>query len=158
MKPWIIPLALLIALLPPGATGANIAAPDYQGPCKGVDATGKCQVPIVSLINLIATPERFHQRKVVVVGYASIAFEDVAIGFAKDSTSAESFWLAIDDGELNTNADVDRSQRKFREWRKKYHGRWVRIEGVFDMTMRGHGGMYPGGLRNITQIEPTGRR
>jgi hypothetical protein len=139
-----------------GAWGAEI--PEYQGPCRSVDAAGKCQIPIVSFINLISTPERFHQREIVLTGYAVIAFEGTALGFTKDAGAAESLWLVYDDAAIKTNADVDRERRKFREWQKKYNRRWVMVEGVFDMTIKGHGGMYPGGIRSITQIELTGRR
>lgn len=118
-----------------------------------MDGNGKCEIPIVSFINLIATPERFHNRKVVVTGHARIVFEDVSLAFTKGAGAQESLWMVFDNGPLKTNEDADRAERIFKEWQKKFNNKYLIVEGVFDMTLHGHGGIYPGSLRNISQIE-----
>lgn len=64
--------------------------------CRG----GICEV---SIINLIAYPERFHKKKVRVVGVASIQFEGTAIYLTKDCYKYHIYKNAIwiDVGERN---------------------------------------------------------
>jgi len=127
--------------------------PEYNGPCRQRDAVGKCEIPIVSLINLFATPERFHNRKVEFRGTAWIEFEHVAIAFPRNSGAAGSIWLEYNNEAIHNKADADRALRRFRDWQTKYSGKSVIVQGIFDMTDKGHGGMYPGALHTISRIE-----
>lgn len=73
---------LLFALL---SLGLN--AQEYKGPCKQSEGSGKCEIAIVSLMSLITTPERFHQKRVSVHGFMTAEFEDVSLAFVKGVTT-----------------------------------------------------------------------
>lgn len=96
----------------------------------------------VSLINLIATPSRYHHKKVRIEGFACVEFEGNALYLSRDDLNylipANAVWLKLDkDG-------PDRSQ---------YNGKWVLIEGTFNAKEYGHGGMYSGMIEDIQRIE-----
>lgn len=125
----------------------------YHEPCLNAEAAENCEVPFVSLINLIATPERYHLKRVSVVGFASFAFEDTSLSFLPNSSEQESLWLSIFDSDFKTNSDVDQFKKKLKDWQKKFHKKRVLVEGTFDMKSKGHLGMFIGSIYNITRIE-----
>ena len=97
----------------------------------------------LSLINLIATPERFHGKYVRVEGIGNLAFEGNALYFSKDDYeyhhSKNAVWL-------NVKSD-------FYPENVQYNGKVVRVEGQFDMNDDGHFDLFSGSLKNITLYE-----
>jgi len=125
---------------------------EYKGPCRLGDGNGRCEIPVVSFINLIATPERFHNRKVVLVGYVRTARNDASLGFVRDSLPRESIRLVIEADEPVANT-TDQPGQKLKERLRKYQGKAVIVEGIFDMMNTGKGGVYAGTLHHLTQVD-----
>ena len=103
-----------------------------------IDAGG---IQDVSMIQLIANPEKFHQAPVRVIGFAIIEFEGTAIylsrEFAEHGLTKNAVWIDVQPLE------------QFEQYDKKY----VLVEGVFDKDDRGHLNLFSGCLKHISRIE-----
>ena len=98
--------------------------------------------PDVSLAELLVFPEKYHGKRVSVVGYYRDEFEGQS--FSNDSSGyAESrLWRS----ELSCFAkaeDIDDREEG-----------WLRIDGVFLRGPAGHMGAYPGEIVRITRVQP----
>lgn len=101
----------------------------------------------VSLINLIATPEKYDGKLVRVVGVGNINFESNGLYLSKEDykkcVTKNAVWLDIDEGKLSTTyANL-----------KQSNGKYILIEGVFDSKKMGHFDRYSGTVENITRYE-----
>lgn len=98
----------------------------------------------VSLIQLIATPEAFHGQIVTVAGVIRLDFEGTALYYSKaDSTwglAMNSIWLRL--------------EREQIENYKNLEGQYVLLEGRFNHSDRGHFGLFPGAIDEISGIMP----
>jgi hypothetical protein len=98
----------------------------------------------VSLINLIATPERFNGRKVRVIGYLHLEFEDCVLCLNKEDyvqgISKNGIWAGI-----KTKRELVTLY--------KFSDHYVIMEGIFNIKMNGHGGMNSGSIQNISRLE-----
>jgi hypothetical protein len=98
----------------------------------------------LSLVNLIATPEKYHGKKVQIIGFLNIEFEGNGIYLHKDDYEhgiySNGFWVSIDQktGKTISNNKLNKS--------------YVLIEGAFNMKQRGHMGLWSGEIENITRI------
>lgn len=99
----------------------------------------------VSLIQLIANPEKYDNKIVRLIGYLNLEFEGDAIYLHeednKHSITANSCWVNLT-----------------KEWRAKnkvadFSNKYVILVGTFDMKDHGHMGMFSGGIRNITRLD-----
>lgn len=106
-----------------------------------------CQENIcdVSMIQLIATPEKFHNKKVRVIGVVAIRYEDTALYL--DSVSYErhlyhnAIWMPL-------------PGKEYLEKLEHISGIYVFAEGIFDANLLGHFGAYSGTLRSISRVDP----
>ena len=96
----------------------------------------------VSMIELIATPERFDGHKVQVVGFLRLSPEDSLLYFSEDdylfTNSANSVYLDLDDiagQEYSLDA------------------KWMFVEGTFENSPSGHLGLSSRFIHNITRFE-----
>ena len=106
----------------------------------------------VALAGLIADPDTYHDRTISVVVYATIEFENMTACPSGDDTQIEHcLWLDIDDGPYNTDADYARYESKLQTW-IQFNRETVAIRATFDKTLNGHFSMWPGGLRNVTNV------
>lgn len=106
----------------------------------------------VSLAGLIAEPETYHGRTLWVVAHATIDFENMTACPSENETQAKNcLWLDIDDGPYKTDQDYARYQSKLRAW-DRFNLQTVAIRATFDKTLKGHFSMWPGGLRNVTEV------
>jgi uncharacterized lipoprotein NlpE involved in copper resistance len=98
----------------------------------------------LSLVNLIATPEKYHGKKVQIIGYINIEFEGNGIYLHKEdydsSICSNGFWVSI-------NENI---RKKINE--EKLNKSYVLIEGTFNMNQRGHMGLWSGEIEKITRI------
>lgn len=98
----------------------------------------------VSIVNLVATPEKYDQKNVRVIGFLNLEFEGNAIYLHKDDydlgIDKNGIWVDL------TNAKLDSINR--RNCNKQY----VILEGTFDMNDKGHSGGYSGSIIKITRI------
>lgn len=98
----------------------------------------------VSIIQLIANPTAFDQKRVLVMGYAVLKFESQHIYLsetdAKHGITKNSLWLDVSDQLYAERARFDQ--------------RYVLVEGTFNARRRGHLGLSSGSLENIERLEP----
>ena len=98
---------------------------------------------LVSIVRLITSPEKYHDKKIQVTGYMNLEFEGDAIYLHKEdyekSLLTNGFWVSFSD-------KLDR--REIQKLNKGY----VLIEGTFDMNNRGHMGLFGGEIKEITRI------
>jgi hypothetical protein len=101
----------------------------------------------ISLIGLIATPERYDGKLVHVTGWATIEFENTALCLSDRPVSTkECVWLEIVEGPLVTS-----SYTKAEESWKKFHRRVITLQGRFLMRNNGHMGAYSGSIGQVTK-------
>jgi hypothetical protein len=98
---------------------------------------------VVSLVQLIANPTAFDQKRVLVKGYVVMEFEDqqmyLSEADAKHSITRNGVWLAVNET-IYAN-------------RARFHRRYVLVEGTFTARRRGHLGMSSGEIDNIVRSE-----
>ncbi|WP_157724149.1 hypothetical protein [Winogradskyella sediminis] len=98
----------------------------------------------LSLVNLIATPGKYHEKKIQIIGYVNVEFEGNGIYLHKDDYDhgiySNGFWISIDKNIRQQIAD------------EKMNKSYVLLEGTFNMNQRGHMGLWSGEIENITRI------
>ena len=97
----------------------------------------------VSIVRLIATPERYHERKVQVEGFMNLEFEGDAIYLHKEDyekgLTKNGFWVTFSD-------KLDRKEIN------KLNKGYVLIEGTFSKDRHRDMGLYGGEIYEITRI------
>ena len=102
----------------------------------------------VSMIQLIANPEKFDGKKVILTGFMNLEFEGNALYFHRDDFVY---------GQMKNGLGLTLSEQGTKSasrWSKNY----VRVEGVFNAREAGHFGMYSGSIEQVTRITGLGRR
>lgn len=97
----------------------------------------------VSMIQLLATPERFHGRVVRVQGFLKLEWEGDALYLHRTDFDQAIFRNAV--GVTRSSAFVG----------KELSDGYVLIEGQFDAKETGHLGAFSGSIKNITRAERT---
>ncbi len=93
----------------------------------------------VSIIALIAVPERFDGKLVRLMGWASFAFESHGIFISRETAAVARNGLWLD---VRLTSDM-----------LAFGGSMVVVEGVFDSQSRGHLGMWSGTLTKIQRLQ-----
>lgn len=99
----------------------------------------------VSMIDLIATPERYHGVKVRLVAVGNLDFEGNCISASKEAWenyTNDRIWIELGE-QLAPHG----------ERLRRYNGEYVIIEGVFDMYDKGHFAMFQGALHDVTRYD-----
>ena len=103
------------------------------------------EIKYVSIIQLIATPEKYRGSYISVIGYVSLEFEGNAIFLSKNdyqyAMTRNGLWLNLEEG------------KEIGEFQKKYSGKFCLVEGVFSPENHGHLGMWSGAIENIRRFE-----
>ena len=93
----------------------------------------------VSVVNLISSPEAYHDKEVIVGGFLSLDEEGSALYLHKDDyvhlLANNGLWCSID---VVTN--------------KSFNHAYVYLEGKFDSNGRGHMGLFSGEIKNIKRV------
>jgi hypothetical protein len=96
----------------------------------------------VSLVQLIATPEKYQGKPVQVFGFMRLEHEGTAIYLHREdyenSLYKNGLWL--------TNVDTA-------DHHAKHNLKWVLLEGTFDGTAHGHLGLWSGTIKDIKRVE-----
>ena len=99
----------------------------------------KNDVYIVSMIRLIATPEKYHDKEIIVSGYLNLQFEGNAIYIHKqdyeNGLTKNGLWV-------NFSEEVPKVQIS------DANGKYVMLRGTFDMERTGHFGLWSGTINN----------
>ena len=102
-------------------------------------------VPI-SIVSLIANPDRYHGKYVRVIGAINLEFEGNSICIHKDDVveriSKNCLWLTLNEKLLAVNT------LKLR----KYNGKYVLLEGVFNAKNAGHLDLYSGSVDRVWRL------
>lgn len=97
----------------------------------------------VSIVRLITTPEKYHERRVQVIGYMNLEFEGDAIYLHKEDyekgLNKNGFWVRFSD-------KLDKKEIN------KLNKGYVLIEGTFNKDRHGHMGLFGGEIYEITRI------
>ena len=97
----------------------------------------------VSLIQIIANPTAFDQKKVALKGYVVMAFEHQALYLseadAKYVITKNGLWLDVSDA-IYAN-------------RARFHQRYVLVEGTFNARLRCHLSLFTGRIENIRRFD-----
>lgn len=110
----------------------------------------------VSIIQLIATPERYDGKTVRVEGFLHYKFEDSELYLSKDDADhlngKNGVWVSYTTTErLCLQPDKDWSNRKQRTL-SYFDEKWVLLEGTFDMKGHGHMGAASGTLADTYRV------
>ena len=107
----------------------------------GFQAFGSPQPEDASIIRLIANPKEYDGKIVRLIGYVNLEFEGNAIYLHKEDCKrgidANGLWLNVDE--------------QVRKNRKRYHHKYILIEGTFDAKDKGHLNGWPGAVGKITR-------
>lgn len=138
---WVAAFAPLLLLACGTATPAP-GEPIIQPFC--VQRPGEKEaVCLVSFVQLLAHPERFHGKQVQVIGYMSLREEDKALylsgELADHGASEDAFWL-----DISGEPEIDTG--------------WVLVRGRFNAERRGHLGLYAGTIEQIVRLESWDQR
>jgi hypothetical protein len=121
----VLPLLLLLSAL--------VVIPSKAGP------------PLqVSLIQLIANPEKYDGKDISVLGFLRIEFEGNALYFHREDYEIGLLKNAI---WVDVTPEMKKDQSKF-----SMH--YVLIEGTFSASERGHMGAFSGSIKHINRVMP----
>ena len=101
------------------------------------------QVPTVSILQLIATPEKYDGQVVRFEGVTHVEFEGNAIYVSKEHWKAQVSSFAI-------WMDLKEELAKSRQW---LNGKYCIVEGTFHAKDRGHMGLFMGALSDVTMFD-----
>ena len=99
----------------------------------------------VSIIQLIATPEKYDGMLVRVTGVGNLEFEGNAIYLNKEDLAYRTHNAVWLDFQSNTTVSYEEA--------KDFNGKYVIVEGVFDKNNTGHMGDFHGAITDITRYE-----
>ncbi len=99
---------------------------------------------LVSLIQLIANPTAFDQKRILVKGFVVLEFESqhlyLSEADARHLVTRNSVWLDVSEAVYARRAEFNR--------------RYILVEGTFNARRRGHLGLSSGEIENIGRFEP----
>jgi hypothetical protein len=98
-----------------------------------------------SIIDLIANPMKYNNRRVRIIGFLNLEFEGNGIYLHR-----EDFEHAISENSIWVNVPAAMTKKQMGEVNLHY----VICEGVFHAQSHGHMGMFAGELSDINRLEP----
>jgi hypothetical protein len=117
----------------------------------GKQLTAKSDGNWCSLIQVLARPDAYHGREIVVEGYLEVKFEGTAIYLSREDAeynlTRNGFWVSLRDSPLEATVW---------EIARQFHGQYVRIEGIFDAEDCGFHDDWAGSFDKITMISTKG--
>jgi hypothetical protein len=100
-----------------------------------------------SLIQILAHPDDYHGKTVVVEGFLRVEFEGDALYLSEGDDryliTSNAFWVSFENNAMRMNRD---------EIGKQFNGKWVLLEARFDKDHRGHLGLFEGAFENIARL------
>ena len=98
----------------------------------------------VTMLELIVNPHKYHGELIRVSGVGQLEFEGDCIFLSKEDYkyyTDKCIWVDLSDRATPY------------EEAKKFNGRYVIVEGIYDMYDKGHFGMFCGTIKNATRYE-----
>ena len=106
------------------------------------------EISDVSMIQLIANPERFDGKSIRLIAYLNLEFEGDALYLHREDFEKRNYSNALS---LSLNDQQARSVQKLSRG-------YVLVEGVFSSKERGHFGTFSGSVQGVTPIQSWERR
>ena len=126
--------------------GARVLLPPVHNDprCVKVDESGTCQSYSMSIFELLANSEKYHNQVIALGGYVKFEFEGNALFATKEHQEndlvKDAIWLDVNGIDLGENAD-------FREG-------YAYVSGKFDRFDGGHFRIFSGALKEINFFRP----
>ena len=98
----------------------------------------------VSMVQLLATPEKYDGKLVRVIGVGNLEFEGNYLSLSKEDHAygaGNSIWIELGDRAISY------------EEAKEYNGKYVIVEGFFNKDDRGHFDMFCGSIKDISRYQ-----
>ena len=109
-----------------------------------------------SLINVIANPEKYDGKRIRVSGFLHYQFEDSALYFSKDDAdyliTANAVWIRYGEKPVMQSIECQGQSKASISDLDYLDGRYVSLEGTFNMNERGHMGIFSGTIENVVRI------
>ena len=110
--------------------------------CLELDEKGRCDRYAVSLVALIARPDDYDGKPVLVEGFVDLRFEGNAMFLSRDDwrhlITRNAIWIDPPDSLLRAG---------------NWTPRFMLVEGTFDAGNQGHLNLFSGAITNVTRIE-----
>lgn len=130
-----------VATLTLGAVLALLCLSSSQTAAITVSLLGSDDYTVCSLVSLIANPEKYHNKDVMVRGFLVVRFERNAIFLTEadhlHSVHKNAVWVDLGD-----------NRRPLQE----ISGRYVTLLGRFDASSNGHMNLYSGTISKVLKI------
>lgn len=113
-----------------------------------VDGKYRCIAIAASIINLVATPERYDGKTIQIYGYLDLEFESTAIYLDQKSSPNEGIWLNWGKSYPEwTEETVAEWRLPYNYWRCMYNNKKITVRGTYSMKPDGHMiAAYPGSI------------
>jgi hypothetical protein len=109
--------------------------------------------PYVSIIQLVANPDRYHLTVVQIEGYATLRHEGNQLcPVEKPGSTKDCVWLQYDDGPYESDADLARFDRAKARWEREFNGKRISVVGTFNRGLMGHENLWSGGIEKIRRV------
>jgi hypothetical protein len=100
-----------------------------------------------SIVQILAHRDRYHGKRVQVMGFLHVRFEGTAIYLSKDDAAYgithNGFWVKFDKAAIPFNDPAGP---------KEFDGKYVLIEGIFDKDDLGHMSAWQGTIDKVNRI------
>ena len=112
----------------------------------------------VSIVQLIANPDRYDGKVIFLSAYAIVRFEGNSLCMVpKAASSKDCVWLELYDGPDETGQDIVRYKRALAKWRP-LNGKLVSVRGTFSKTNTDHFGQFSGAIEKISDVYSQSRK
>jgi hypothetical protein len=120
-----------------------LAASQSAGPRAATSVQAPASQRIdVSIIQLIATPERFDGKPIRVIGFLHLEFEGNALYLHESDfchrITSNAIWVGVGSPPKDEQAALNNA--------------YVLLEGVFSAQSKGHMGMFAGSVQRVTRL------
>lgn len=99
----------------------------------------------VSLIGLIADPEKYDRKRVQIIAFLRLEFEGDALYLHRDD---------LENGITKNGIWLDRPKDLSQKQAEAVDQRYVICEGIFNARVHGHMGLFSGSLTHVNRLEP----
>jgi hypothetical protein len=106
-------------------------------------------VRVVKLAEVLAHPDKYHGKRISVIGYYRAEFESSGVYIDEAASRSDSYKRGVWRSASSTFAAKGAISPQ--------NNAWFRIEGIFLRGPAGHMGLWPGEITRLTRIEPVTR-
>ncbi|MEZ5405709.1 MAG: hypothetical protein R3F23_05875 [Verrucomicrobiia bacterium] len=109
----------------------------------GMNIHAQPNIDRVTLLQILAQPEKYHEKEVQIIGYLHLEFEGNGLYLHKED---------FDNSILGNMIWINSTKEMIKNL-DKLNDKYVIIRGLFDAKNHGHMGLFSGALSEITRCE-----